>query len=742
MSQPRRLTTAGHDVRLGLRLARRSLRVDVFAWISTGVGIVVAIVALMLAGCLPLIIGSYAQVEGRRMAVYDDSVRAGQEKTGIEQLDGRTYTRVAVSGISSSSARPPGVAAWPEPGASVVSPALHRLLATDPGIADRLALGRIDDRPLDAAGLTSPDELRSYTVRQAAPQAPGIVGYGRPSVRDVETPASMGLFEVASLVVLPAVVLLAISLRSLARRRLSRYTYLVVLGVSPTRCARVFAIEVVAASSLAVVLGLATFWFGQSILGPTGLLGMAWWPDVLAPSPGSVAVAIVASGLTMVVLYRCAVWSMRLGLARPVRRQFRTSRLWVRRLLAVGTGVLAVGVCGALTYLIVLALRARPGVMSPAGSSHYTNTILVTAAVAAAGLVLLGVAARRLLAVGTDQRIAVLPRTGITMALSRWPSTGRLTLAVAGLILMGSLANTFVVWVGAVVDTATGDLRQVSVDLQDVPPAQRAAAMTLTDTYAVSLVTPPTPGRPPTAVLAVRCAQLQAPECSQRGRAAPDVMREPPRFVLADGSSHVLPVTSLLPDAALEQEPYQAVIDIDSAPWLLRAQRAELVVWTGLSADAQGEAIAAVHHVLPAATVQTSDDQGALQLAQEQQLILRTGVSAGMVLILTALLIVALDIAEESRRANNQLIALGLRSATLRRIEQISLAVPLCVAGLLAAAVGAICSWGLLSLFGGQYITAAPVVAALAPLAAALLLVLAVTAVRPAARFDRQLMSA
>ena len=254
-----------HEARLAWRLVRRARPGDVGDLLFVVLGVAVATFALLLGGSVPVVIQAQAQARGDRAPLIADGTPGHRELTGSETVGGAPYTRVTVVGARPESPVPPGVSVWPKVGASLVSPRLRAAIDDDPGLSTQLGLGRVVGE-IGAAGLTGPDELRSYTTIPGPPAADGVSGYGRPDVTGMATPGSMLVLELGSLVLVPSLLLLMMCLRVTGRRRCERYTSWVVLGVTPARCARVFAVEIVLLAVAGSALGRAYWRVGASLL--------------------------------------------------------------------------------------------------------------------------------------------------------------------------------------------------------------------------------------------------------------------------------------------------------------------------------------------------------------------------------------------------------------------------------------------------------------------------------------------
>ncbi|MFD7454713.1 ABC transporter permease [Kitasatospora sp. NPDC059827] len=202
-----------------------------------------------LAAALLTAAAGYATYEGREarqtarapVLAVNDSGRPATARWGaaFDSVGGRQFSIVYLEPLTPDAPLPPGLARWPAPGEAVLSPALRADGASE-SIADRYGtvVGTIG-----AEGLAAPGERLAY-IRPTAVLAPdarrmdGITGYGQSDWNDFfGDPIFIGkqwLFQlgVAGLLVLPALVLTVVAVRSGAVARDRRTAVVSALGGS------------------------------------------------------------------------------------------------------------------------------------------------------------------------------------------------------------------------------------------------------------------------------------------------------------------------------------------------------------------------------------------------------------------------------------------------------------------------------------------------------------------------------
>ena len=273
-------------------------------------GIAVAVASALLGLAAPRVSADAARTDAARTArpVTDPpgtSPAPGRLTVSVSQetADELPWTRVVVTNASHDAPRPPGVNTWPSVGHTIVSPALARRLP------NHHSLGTVDEIPIGSEGLTSPDELYSYTVASAG-QADGlpVTSFGADSGPVKGSSTRTLLVEGVLLVGLPALVFLTLCLRLSAASRADRAFRLSLAGLSPSRSAALFRLEMSIVTAVGCTAGLAAYALAQQPLGASGLLGTTWYPRQARLGPASALLVLVA---TMAVVRRVSSGAMR-----------------------------------------------------------------------------------------------------------------------------------------------------------------------------------------------------------------------------------------------------------------------------------------------------------------------------------------------------------------------------------------------------------------------------------------------
>lgn len=304
------------DLRLALRLVRGGGRTETVRLAVLTAGVALAVLGVLVGTAVPRVSSDAARAEAGRTRVVaaPDTPTTSDLRVLVseDRLDGRRWTHAVVTGAGADTPVPPGLDAWPGPGETVVSPALGRALAAHPDVTLR---GVVAER-VGAAGLTGPDELVSWTVLPAGsaalPTEP-VIAFGGPVVTS-STPTSVRKAEMVVLVLGPAALLLALGVRACAGARAPRTRALVLAGMGPRRCARVFGWEMGAVAAAGAAGGVLAARAVHPWLGSSGLLGRRWFADQgAAPAALEVLVVVAAVGIVVAVARRSVRAGARAG---------------------------------------------------------------------------------------------------------------------------------------------------------------------------------------------------------------------------------------------------------------------------------------------------------------------------------------------------------------------------------------------------------------------------------------------
>lgn len=230
-------------------------------------------------------------------------------------------------------AAPPGVARLPGPGRSVLSPALARLVETQPEASFASWFGTVIGE-IDPAGLVGPSELVAYVGvrREQLPDPRAAVTAGAPVAAELRGFAGAGtampnvaawtwVAVIMMLLGAPMAVALAASVRLNATVRARRIASLRLLGMSPRDCSIVCLGELFVPASLGMAVGTLAFVVGGRAMAARGVVGRTWFASDVALSAatvlvGSAFVAVIAA--MSLVGVRSAVASPLVGRRDPV----------------------------------------------------------------------------------------------------------------------------------------------------------------------------------------------------------------------------------------------------------------------------------------------------------------------------------------------------------------------------------------------------------------------------------------
>lgn len=455
------------DLRLALRLARGGGRTEAVRLTVLTVGVALAVLGVLVGTTMSRVSTAAATAEAARTRVVagPDTPTTSELRVLVsdDRLDGRRWTHVVATGVDAGSPLPPGLRRWPDPGHTVVSPALGDALSDHPDVVVR----GVEPERIGADGLTGPDELVSWTVLPAGSpplRTEPVIAFGGPVVVS-STPTSVRTAEVAVLVLGPAALLLTLAVRACAGARSARTRALVLAGMGPRRCARVFAWEMAAVAAAGATAGVLAARAVHPWLGSSGLLGRRWFAGQGA-APGPLEVLVVLTVVLAVV-----------GIARQsVRRRARTARQ--RRLprtwWAYGGYAVGLPAVACLAWLCV-RLATHPG-DEGAPDSAMLVSMIATAVVALSVLaaaphavrVTTGYVADRLAERGGRPAV----RVGLRGAGWHASATGRCAALAAVLVMTSAYGTGLLV---ALDRDAHHPLTGIGVDLSATGAAEREA---------------------------------------------------------------------------------------------------------------------------------------------------------------------------------------------------------------------------------------------------------------------------
>jgi ABC-type lipoprotein release transport system permease subunit len=347
-------------IRLGVRLSLGSGRAGLLRTVLMSSGAAVGV--LIVLSCLSTVSVATAQQEraqARTPQYAEHGVPAGAPLRMIEIDDAigdRPLRRTAVAGVVPDGPRPPGVAALPDVGEAVVSPALAELIRTDARARERFpqrVVGTIGD-----TGLIAPDELWAYVGVPADDphllERPAVLGFGAPlragygsqlASPDVFTPARITAVAFALFAFVPLGVFLATCARLSASTRDRKIAALRLLGVSARQASLVNAVETGVVAAGGALLGVAA----HAALAPLSQgwrIGRLHWfaADLVVPVAWLAAVLLTTVGYAVLV----GVPATRAARVTPlaVRRGASARRPGWWRTLPLPIGLVAAAVAG------------------------------------------------------------------------------------------------------------------------------------------------------------------------------------------------------------------------------------------------------------------------------------------------------------------------------------------------------------------------------------------------------------
>lgn len=733
------------DLRLALALVRGAGPADLIRLTTMALGVAGATLAILVGLAAPRVSSAADAVRADRAPVGQEGRAGLQVSSSQTVLDGRVWTQTSASDVTADSPRPPGVSAWPSPGTTLASPALLALAGPD-HLIDGVRLDPY--RTIGSAGLTDPQELLSYAVVDSAVTSrdPGastgsadeasaaVVSFGDPSARPDSGGGPLTLVTLVLLVLAPALLFLLTALRLSARSRRRRFQALVLVGLTPSRAARVYAWEMAAVAGIGSILGAVAYDAVQGALGRSGLLGIAWWPGQASLGPATTAVVVVLVALAV------------RGIA---RRAFGVPPLREREADVVGPSSTrtVVGIVLLVPALGFLAVTTVRGLLRPSAIWAADGYALVVA-----GAVVLAVVGVVVLAPDLVSRAA--PRLpgrgspGVALGLSgaayRQAANRRFVAFVSAAVLVCGLGAGFL---GLLRGSSLGDPDQarISVDL-----AQVATGAGWTRRLPAGPLTIDTSARVPGGAVGVvigDCPAVDRQSAAVFGRGGPCVDAPQqgtggvgpavPTSVRIGAARVPVPTAT---GAATPDVTWRLKYPLAAAPWLDGIREGQLTYWVSRDSAAYGRILGELHRAYPGARIDAGPKNADQYPAYLQQSgTVRAGLAIGLTLSLGAFLLAAVESRRERVRSVTALVALGTPRRALRLSFAVEVAVPVLLGGLAAAVVGILGGWAVLSFHGTADMASARVVEWSAGALVVAVVVAALTGWSAgAARFDRE----
>ena len=346
-----RLRRWAAEVGLGARLALSGGREGLLRTALTAVGVGLGVAVLLLSVSVPAMLEARtARIDARDDDRYSTDVITPGDTTVLTLNIGTPFRGKNVRGrlVRPDGAHPvlpPGVRSLPAPGTMLVSPALRDLLASRDGALLRDRMPGTVAGTIGKAGLSGPNELVYYAVRddlafgQAGVQR--LDGYGSRSVDDPLDPFLLMLVVVIFVVLLmPVAMFVAAATRFGGEQRDRRLAAVRLVGADSGMTRRIAAGEAVVSAVLGLVAGAVFFVFGRQYVevfevASLSVYGSDVWPPLPLLVLLVVSVPVAALAMSLVALRRVVVEP--LGVVR--RAAARTHRRLWWRLLAPLAGV-------------------------------------------------------------------------------------------------------------------------------------------------------------------------------------------------------------------------------------------------------------------------------------------------------------------------------------------------------------------------------------------------------------------
>ncbi|MEU1186133.1 FtsX-like permease family protein [Streptomyces sp. NPDC005859] len=629
----------------------------------------------------------------------------------MDPYDSEPLTRIFLAQVGAPIAPPPGLREFPGPGEVFVSPRLHELLRTDPGLAQLLP-GR-ERGLISAQGLAQPDELYAYVGARPEELKGGghLSGFGRKEARfPTVEPSTLDIlrFTLAGVVLLPLAVFLSVCARLSAASRMRRLAALRLLGLSRKGTQRVNAAETVAAAFLGAVLGLCAYWVVNQLVSRMGLPGFKWYP-----ADGSL------SGATLIIcLVGCPALAWFVGrvgakkaAANPlaVRRSAveKPPRLWGLLPLVPGLGIV-------IGYCVVGATGNVPTDTSLSAILMPLAVVLVGAGLVLSLPILSRALARRVARATSSLSL------GLAMRRNEVEPGGALRVAI-GLVLLvyaASLTQGVLVELDQV-SKNTSPVQLYTMALDDVPENKERALTKVPGVrshaiQAQSWVDPDSETWKSIDAVIATCAQLRRmasvvencvegrparlmipghtyDEDSKPGSGFPFHLRN------SDGKRRVFTVE--VPRQTIRYHDDTAAQMVGSGTVLIPPSalpagfrpedRATLALLSSSAPETVRSVLEGIAGVDPTVEVETDGvDAAALQQITVIKTLLAVGMVLGLIIGVAAYLVAATDRAVERRPQVTALALLGARPRTLRTVQVAQVVLPLAVGLVLAVVTG------------------------------------------------------
>lgn len=712
------------DLRLALRVLRGGGAAGLVRLGLMTVGFGLGLTIVLFLATMPTVLDERGRVTAARqpLSANKGTPAAFDVHPSFGSWHGSRFTRVLVTVADPAAATPPGVARLPRPGEVVLSPAAAALAAQDPQFA-RLVPGRVVGE-VGPPGLLGPDELYAYLgVEHEAlgPATPSRGWGGFSSDQEVGQQFADVPLQLLLIVAAPAVIYFTVCARLSAATRSRRYAALRLIGMSQRRVRRIAVCESAAAGLPGALLGLLGYYLGNQVIGPSGVLGFSWYPQVSALPP-TLAVVICLGAVAAAGLIGGASTSR--ALRRPLETRLdggdRPARWWYAAPFMLGLG---------LVLFPVLAGDSPHRVLDPfSGGLLIVGVVLTTVGLLLALRPLLLGLARWVATSGVPLSMRIAARRVETESAGlSWHLAGLCVLVLVGTVGAGVQRQT------ELSATPGSDAIAVRLTGEDIPAAARPRLATLPAAlhwYEQPSVTErPTAGAAPRTVedyvrlagvrlIFANCATLrqisgatlptcqdgQAYRIGQTSQGEPLPAGLPVPFQRDDGGLAALPAPAGrldLPAGGFTVGLGIVITEPDPRGGVTSETRIFYSLPSGI--EQLDRFAVALAEIAPAAGMTVSDlDLTALESFRVHRGVLGIGTLLAFLLGIAAFAVSTVGRAVERRREVAALVVVGVPRRTVRAVQWWQMLAPLALALLVATAVGHLAGNAVLKLQGQQ----------------------------------------
>ncbi|WP_067503846.1 FtsX-like permease family protein [Actinoplanes sp. TFC3] len=245
----------------------------------------------------------------------------------IDTYAGSSIGRVDVAATGSSALLPPGLTRLPAPGEYFASPALQRLIATQPADQLKNRFPGVLAGTVGPAALPAPDSLIAV-VGYRADELSGRTGAVQVSAIPDSAPAhcpggcwsgipagglQLILAVIAAALIFPLLILIGSATRLAAARREQRFAAMRLAGATPRQVAIMSAVESTVSAAVGTVAGVALFYALRDRLAEIPLTGAPLFPADLSPGLWGLLAVIAGVPVASALAARFALRRVRIS---------------------------------------------------------------------------------------------------------------------------------------------------------------------------------------------------------------------------------------------------------------------------------------------------------------------------------------------------------------------------------------------------------------------------------------------